>query len=102
MNKQEDIDFFENNLTFYAICGIQDPLRPEIVKSVQQCKDAGILVRMVTGDNIETARAIALNAGILQKEDLKQEFSCMLGSQFREYVGNIVQVKDETTGKMID
>jgi len=37
---------------------------------------------MVTGDNIETARAIALNAGILKKEDLKLEFSCMLGSQF--------------------
>lgn len=35
LNKQEDIDFFENNLIFYAICGIQDPLRPEIVKSVQ-------------------------------------------------------------------
>lgn len=57
---------------------------------------------MVTGDNIETARAIALNAGILKKEDLKQEFSCMLGSQFWEYVGNIIQVKDEATGKMID
>ena len=57
---------------------------------------------MVTGDNIEPARAIFLNAGILQKEDLKNEFACMLGSQFREYVGNLIQVKDEKTGKMID
>jgi len=57
-------------------------LRPEIVKSVQTCKEAGILVRMVTGDNIETARAIALNAGILTQDDMKNEFACMLGQQF--------------------
>lgn len=57
---------------------------------------------MVTGDNIETAWAIALNAGILTPEDMKNEFSCMLGEKFWEYVGKIVQVKDEKTGKMID
>ena len=57
---------------------------------------------MVTGDNIETARAIALNAGILTQDDMKNEFACMLGQQFWEYVGNLVQVKDEQTGKMVD
>lgn len=65
LNSQEDVDWLENDLTFLAIFGIQDPLRPEIKNSIKVCGEAGITVRMVTGDNIETARAIALDAGIL-------------------------------------
>ena len=38
---------------------IQDPVRPEVPASIKQCQRAGITVRMVTGDNINTARAIA-------------------------------------------
>ena len=37
----------------------QDPVRPEVPASIKQCQRAGITVRMVTGDNINTARAIA-------------------------------------------
>jgi len=37
-----------------------DPLRDEIVDSVQKCKSAGINIRMVTGDNLDTAKAIAI------------------------------------------
>ena len=42
-----------------------DPLRDEIVESVKKCHRAGINIRMVTGDNIDTARAIAIKAGLL-------------------------------------
>jgi magnesium-transporting ATPase (P-type) len=42
-----------------AIIGVQDIPRPEVPHAIQQCHKAGIKVRMVTGDNIVTARAIA-------------------------------------------
>lgn len=59
----------ESDLNLVAIAGIQDPLRPEIPEAVRICAQAGIIVRMVTGDNLNTAVAIARNAGILPKED---------------------------------
>ncbi len=39
--------------------GIKDPLRDEIPHAVAQCHEAGVVVRMITGDNPETAKAIA-------------------------------------------
>lgn len=60
-------------------------MRDEIVDSVQKCNAAGINIRMVTGDNIDTAKAIALNAGILKsKEEAEEEYACMEGKVFRE------------------
>ncbi|KAH3757346.1 P-type ATPase [Pelomyxa schiedti] len=53
------------NLTLYAIVGIHDPLRPEVPAAVKACQDAGITVRMVTGDNILTAEHIARDCHIL-------------------------------------
>ena len=47
----------------------QDPLRPEAREAVQLCTKAGVVVRMLTGDNVITARAIAVNCGILQPND---------------------------------
>lgn len=44
-----------------------DPLRPEIINSIKTCKSAGIRVRMITGDNMNTAEAIAKESGILSE-----------------------------------
>ncbi len=52
-------------LTFYGVIGIKDPLRPDVKEAVEQCHRAGIIVRMVTGDNSTTAAAIAKECGIL-------------------------------------
>ena len=51
-------------LVLDALVGIKDPLRPEVPTSVARCQNAGITVRMVTGDNMETAKAIAAECGI--------------------------------------
>lgn len=51
--------------TLIAIVGIKDPVRPGVKDAVRICKLAGITVRMVTGDNINTAKAIARECGIL-------------------------------------
>jgi len=68
-------NMMENDLTLVAIAGIQDPLRPEIPGAIKTCAQAGIIVRMVTGDNLNTAVAIAKNAGILQKDDNMKNYS---------------------------
>ena len=48
-----------------AVAGIKDPLKETVPDAVLNCKKAGITVRMVTGDNIETATAIAKDAHII-------------------------------------
>jgi Na+-exporting ATPase len=56
---------FEKDLIFRGLIGLYDPPRPESAPSVRQCHEAGISVHMLTGDHPETARAIALEVGIL-------------------------------------
>jgi Ca2+-transporting ATPase len=55
----------EKEMCLDVLFGIADPLREDVIDAVATCQRAGIFVRMVTGDNIETARAIAKQAGIL-------------------------------------
>lgn len=63
----DDPEYYEKDLVMLAIVGIKDPLRDEIPVAVELCHNAGITVRMVTGDNIQTAIAIAKEAGILER-----------------------------------
>mmetsp|Transcript_2008 Transcript_2008/g.4528 ORF Transcript_2008/g.4528 Transcript_2008/m.4528 type:complete len:1102 (+) Transcript_2008:36-3341(+) len=73
-------------LTFITVVGIKDPLRDKVPESVLACKEAGITVRMVTGDNIDTARAIAKECKILWKDDQ----TVMEGIDFAALVGGTV------------
>jgi len=64
-----DKDFWEeapeHHLTLLGIVGIKDPIRPESKEAVLLLRGAGVTVRMVTGDNVLTARFIAEEVGIL-------------------------------------
>ena len=94
--KEKDREVLEKQgLTVIGIYGLQDPLRDEIVDSVQKCYNAGITIRMVTGDNLDTARAIARNAGILRQQDENNQYACMEGKQFRELVGLVQEYEGE-------
>ncbi|KAI7870379.1 PMCA-type calcium-translocating P-type ATPase [Spinellus fusiger] len=53
-----------NQLSLIGIVGIQDPLRPGVTEAVKACQQAGVFVRMVTGDNVLTAKSIAKECGI--------------------------------------
>lgn len=78
----DDKEAAEMGLTLVGVLGLQDPLRPGIEDAVRTCHAAGINVRMVTGDNLETATAIAKKAGILTDSDLMQNedgLVCMTG-----------------------
>ncbi|KAK1756503.1 hypothetical protein QBC47DRAFT_380074 [Echria macrotheca] len=55
---------FRHQMTFAALFAIRDPLRPGIVSSIRQCQDAGVFVRMLTGDNLAVAEATAMETGI--------------------------------------
>ncbi|CEJ91712.1 Putative ATPase, P-type, calcium-transporting, PMCA-type [[Torrubiella] hemipterigena] len=65
-------DIFQN-MTLLSIVGIQDPLRDGVFEAVRQCQKAGVVVRMVTGDNKITAQAIAKECGILQDDSIVME-----------------------------
>ena len=60
-----DPENIENNLTFIGLTGMIDPVRPEVVGAVAECKQAGIRAIMITGDHRDTAIAIATELGIL-------------------------------------
>ncbi|KAF3043840.1 hypothetical protein E8E11_005441 [Didymella keratinophila] len=62
---QADFTGVFQNMTFLAVVGIQDPLRDSVKEAVKDCQHAGVYVRMVTGDNVLTAKAIAEDCGIL-------------------------------------
>eukprot|EP00835_Amoeboradix_gromovi_P001929 NODE_99_length_20944_cov_0.552746.p1 type:complete len:912 gc:universal NODE_99_length_20944_cov_0.552746:14671-17406(+) len=56
-----------SNMTLLGVVGIEDPLRVGVLEAVKKCQRAGVIVRMVTGDNIVTAKAIASKCGIYIK-----------------------------------
>ncbi|KAG2453779.1 hypothetical protein HYH02_001989 [Chlamydomonas schloesseri] len=65
----EDADAVDRDLIAVAIVGIKDPVRKEVPDAVITCQKAGIVVRMVTGDNIHTAQHIARECGLLTDGD---------------------------------
>eukprot|EP00026_Physarum_polycephalum_P007323 Phypoly_transcript_07382.p1 GENE.Phypoly_transcript_07382~~Phypoly_transcript_07382.p1 ORF type:complete len:532 (+),score=70.53 Phypoly_transcript_07382:144-1598(+) len=71
--EEDKDDRVEKNLVLIAIVGIKDPVRPEVPLAIKRCQQAGITVRMVTGDNICTATTIAKECGLLTDSGLAME-----------------------------
>lgn len=61
-------DYEEEQLTLWGLAVIRDPLRREAASAITQCREAGIRVIMVTGDNPHTARSIAGELGLLEED----------------------------------
>lgn len=59
----------DSGLTLVGIVGLKDPCRPGAKAAVADCQRAGVSVKMITGDNIFTAKAIAAECGILRGDD---------------------------------
>jgi P-type Ca2+ transporter type 2B len=98
---EQDREILENNLTIIGIYALQDPLRDEIIDSVHKCKLAGINVRMVTGDNIDTAKAIAIEAGIVSREEADNKYVCMEGKEFRDLCAGLKQLSDPNDPNLV-
>ncbi|XP_051979257.1 plasma membrane calcium-transporting ATPase 1-like isoform X1 [Xyrauchen texanus] len=85
-------------LTCICVVGIEDPVRPEVPDAIKKCQRAGITVRMVTGDNINTARAIATKCGILHPGD---DFLCIEGKEFNRRIHNqLGEIEQERLDKI--
>jgi len=74
----------EKDLIMVALVGIEDPVRESVPPAIVSCKKAGITVRMVTGDNMVTAAAIAKKCGII--DDVEDKEAVWDGLKFRELV----------------
>lgn len=81
----------ENDLIFIGLTGMIDPVRPEVVASIKECKEAGIRPIMITGDHKDTAVAIAMELGIIDNASQAitgSELSEMSDEEFEKRVGD--------------
>lgn len=99
-----NIPALEHKMILLGIFGIQDPVRPGVPEAVRICQKAGITVRMVTGDNPETAVAIARNCGIIEKnfKHSEDDDTVLTGLEFRSRVGEeLVPSKENPKDKVV-
>lgn len=72
-----------------CILGIMDIVRPEVPDAVKKVQNAGVTVRMITGDLLVTAMAIAEKCNIITKEEIGDEHVCIEGPVLYERVGGL-------------
>lgn len=84
----------KKDLILMGVLGIKDILRKEVPDAIKSCKKAGIKVRMVTGDNKITARAIAIECGLINPDD--KDSIVIEGSEFMAKTGGVVCKKCRT------
>ncbi|KAI9386808.1 hypothetical protein POPTR_010G081100v4 [Populus trichocarpa] len=75
----------EDSFTLLGLVGIKDPIRPGVKKAVDDCQHAGVNIKMITGDNVFTARAIAIECGILEYGAENINGAVVEGEEFRNY-----------------
>ncbi|OQV19585.1 Plasma membrane calcium-transporting ATPase 3 [Hypsibius exemplaris] len=73
-------------LTCLAVFGIEDPVRPEVPAAILKCRRAGVTVRMLTGDNVNTAKSIATKCGIITPDELEGTVAVMEGVEFNRRI----------------
>ena len=62
-----------NQMTFLGVVAISDPVRPDVPQAVRECMEAGIAVKIVTGDTAATAREIARQVGLWSDDDTDRQ-----------------------------
>ncbi len=72
-----------------SIVGIKDIIRKEVPEAVAKCQKAGIIVRMVTGDNKVTAKAIAMECNIISSANQDSDEGVMEGPEFFDRMGGL-------------
>jgi len=82
-------DHLEESLIFIGLVGMEDPPREEVKGSIEQCKNAGINVKMITGDNKETALSIAKQIGLKGKLMLGDELDTITDEELPKIILSI-------------
>uniref|UniRef100_A0A183SN55 Calcium-transporting ATPase n=1 Tax=Schistocephalus solidus TaxID=70667 RepID=A0A183SN55_SCHSO len=82
----DDESAWLQGLILLCVVGIEDPVRSEVPLAIRNCQRAGITVRMVTGDNMETAKSIAIKCGILNNRARDSPDAVMDGREFNRRI----------------
>jgi magnesium-transporting ATPase (P-type) len=98
---EEDKSLIESDLTLVGIFALDNPLREKVARAVRVGTQGHLTIRMVSGDSEGTARAVAIQAGILHPTDLNKPNAVISGAQFREAVGGIGMVVNEDGSETI-
>ena len=83
-------DVETSKITLIAVLGIYDVIRSEVPGAVATCQKAGVAVRMITGDNIVTAQAIAEKCGIIDQKEIGDHLVCIEGPEFYQQMGGLI------------
>ncbi|KAJ0417613.1 hypothetical protein BJY00DRAFT_303332 [Aspergillus carlsbadensis] len=88
---EADLGLLLSDMVFVGVVGIQDPIRPGVPEAVAKCHHAGVTVRMVTGDNMVTAKAIATDCGIYTGGIVMEgpKFRTLSDAEFDEVLPNL-------------
>ena len=82
------IEELAQDMIWLGYVAIADPIRPEVPTAIQACRDAGIAVKIVTGDNAETAKEIARQIGLWDLDDDEIPNAHMTGRDFAALEGD--------------
>lgn len=101
----EELDQLAQGLAWIGFVAIHDPVRPEVPPAVEACHEAGIAVKVVTGDNRHTAREVARQIGLWQEDD--PESRLISGPEFgslsdEEAQSRVVQMKILSRARPLD
>ncbi|MBI2665158.1 cation-transporting P-type ATPase, partial [Candidatus Woesearchaeota archaeon] len=94
----------EKDLIFVGFAGMEDPAREEVKEAISQCHGAGINVKMITGDNKETAIAIAKEVGLYGKVMIGEELDGLTNKELAKVINEIIifaRVKPEHKLKIV-
>jgi Ca2+-transporting ATPase len=89
---ESNLDELNQHLTWLGFVAIADPLRDEVPDAIRACLDAGIQVKVVTGDCPETVQEIARQIGLWQEEDANKNYLHLTGQQFNQLSDEEAQI----------
>lgn len=99
---EDDILQLEKDNIFLGVFALHDPLRPRVRQVVSYAHKGGMNVRIVSGDHLETVKALAIDAGVLPEEAVQDHVSAevqrnyaMEAADFRNLVGGVEEIKGE-------
>jgi Ca2+-transporting ATPase len=88
-NHKIEISDVDNGLIFLGFQAMLDPPRPEVIEAIKECQNAGIRVKMITGDNLKTAISIGRQIGLNQSSQENQHnVTAITGKELEQYSEN--------------
>ena len=97
-NNKVEISDVDNGLIFLGFQAMLDPPRPEVIEAIRECQNAGIRVKMITGDSLKTAISIGKQIGLHQPSQQNQlDLMTITGKELQECSeGSLVEIVDKT------